>query len=506
MIPYIRMKVPLAGPHQGVPVTSEGGQDIFIPPNQDGQQSSVLPNLTPPTQGQGVSPPPTGPPPTPRERPGILRFLPYLLSILFVGVIIFLAIRFVPALFNRSLPGGPAQLTYWGLWEEESVMKTIIEDFQKEYPDITITYQKQNAKQYREILNNKLVSGEGPDIFRFHNTWVPMFRDYLVTLPSNVYTKEEFEKTFYPVAARDLRFGDSFIGIPLEIDTLALFINEDILQAAGLTPPKKWGELLKISREVRVFDSQRKIVTAGIALGAFDNVDHASDIIAFMMLQNRVDFKDLSKKSQTGKNLAEEALAYYVDEFGKGGELVWNDTLDPSTLAFAKGKVAMIFGYSWRIFEIRAINPSLRFKIIPPPSLFDNEPLTYASYWVEGVSKNSRHQKEAFMFLKYLSEKETMQKHYAEQAKLRSFGEPYSRVDLADSVKSNPDVWPFLELAPNAVSWYSASNTYDNGINDKLSKYFGEAVRSMTKQNISAASALDTLGRGINEVATTYGF
>ena len=98
-----------------------------------------------------------------------------------------------------------------------------------------------------------------------------------------------------------------------------------------------------------------------------------------------------------------------------------------------------------------------------------------------------------------------MQKLFTEQSKLRQFGEPYSRKDLADSLKSNATVFPFVELAQDAVSWYLASNTYDNGVNDRMIKYLGDAVRSMHLQNISAKTALETLAKGIVEVSTQYG-
>ena len=45
------------------------------------------------------------------------------------------------------------------------------------------------------------------------------------------------------------------------------------------------------------------------------------------------------------------------------------------------------------------------------------------------------------------------------------------RVDLADSLKSNTTVYPFVELGKDAVSWYLTSNTYDNGVNDHMIKY-----------------------------------
>lgn len=505
------MKVPLAGPHRSPPAAPETpteiipGATVFEPqrPQPAPRSEYARPDLNMPSLSRSVSTTPPIPPP-PIESPSILRILPFIFGFLFLAAVIFLAVRFVPSFFGRG--GGSVELTYWGLWEEPGVIGAIVADYQREHTNVTIKYEKQNVKQYREALSNRLAEEGGPDIFRFHNTWVPMLRGFLAPIPSNVYSKEEFAKTFYPIAQKDLLVSDNYVGIPLEIDTLALFVNEEDFQAAGLAPPKTWKELFDAAYQVRVFDSDKRITKAGVALGTFDNIDHASDILALMMLQNGVDLKKVDKSTtRDGKsNLGEDVLGYYT-RFSHGENRVWDDTLDPSTLAFTQGKLAMYFGYSWRIFDIKSLNPTLKFKVLPFPRLFDSQPMTFASYWVEGVAKNSKHQKEAFAFLKYLSSAETMRKIYSEQSKLRLFGEPYSRVDLADSLKGNEFVYPFVEQAKDATSWYLASNTYDNGVNDGMIKYFSDAIRAVGTQRTSPKTALETVAKGVSAVSTQYG-
>jgi multiple sugar transport system substrate-binding protein len=507
MIPYIDMKVPLAGPHQGTPVARQ------TPPPATPQGSTPIGNVpSKPNIFQrpgGAVPPPEGvkPPPVSSGRPGIFRMLPFVGGFLVVAIILLLAVRFFSGAMQNS-GGGPADLVYWGLWEDENVINGVIADFQKENPTIKVTYKKQSIKQYRESLVNRIAgvpAADAPDVFRYHNSWVPMLRDYLAPVPQDVYSTSDFEKTFYPTTKQDLKVGSAYVGIPLEIDTLVLYINEDIFKAGGVAPPTSWDELVKAADALRVMDSENHIQTAGVALGTYDNVDHASDILAMMMMQNGVDLKKIDKSlSADGSNLGELTLSYYTS-FAKGSTRVWDDTLDSSTLAFSKGKLAMYFGYSWRMFEIKAMNPSLHFKIIPVPQLPKRTQVTYASYWVEGVAKNSKKQKQAFAFLKYLSKPEVLQKLYAEQAKVRQFGEPYSRVDMAQTLKNTPNIGVVISQAPYARSWYLSSNTYDNGLNDQMIVYIADAIRSVNK-NTAPMSALETAAKGINSLATKYGF
>jgi len=389
-------------------------------------------------------------------------------------------------------------LRYWGLWEPEAVLKPLILEYQKEHPNIKIEYKLEVPGGYRERLQTRLRTEgvEKPDIFRFHLTWLPMLKEELAPLPSTIIKKNEYEKMFYPVAQKHLKIGDQYFGIPLMYDGLALFYNEELFQKKGISqPPKTWDELRDLASRLTEKDEKGRIKVAGIAMGTADNVDHFSDILGLMMLQNGVDLKNMKG------SLAEDALAFYT-VFSKEDK-VWDETMPPSTVAFASGKVAMMFAPSWRVFEIRKRNPSLRFKTAPVPQL-PGGTVNWASFWVEGVAKSCKHQAEAWDFLKFLVQKESLRKFYAEAAKTRLFGEIYSRVDMAQSLVNEEYVGPFVEGAKTAQSWYFCSRTFDNGINDRIINYLKDAVNAVNKGS-SPKAALSTASRGISEVLSQFG-
>ncbi len=162
----------------------------------------------------------------------------------------------------------------------------------------------------------------------------------------------------------------------------------------------------------------------------------------------------------------------------------------------------MYFGYSWDIFTIKSINPSLQFSVHPVPHL-PGRNMTIANYWVEGVSNRSQHQKEAFMLLNYLSQKDTIQKIYSEESKTRPFGELYSRSDLALMLKDNALIYPFIQQAPTAQSTYFVDETQDNTFSAQMNGYLGNAVRAVLG-GTSPQSALNTLSNGENQVLQQY--
>ncbi len=389
-------------------------------------------------------------------------------------------------------------ITYWGLWENDGIVRNVLAAFEASHPKIKVTYVKQSPKQYRERLQAAVARGEGPDVFRFHNTWVPMLRNELSTAPKTIMTAAQFSSAFYPVLNRDLVAGANIYGIPLMIDGLGLYYNEDLLASAGVTPPSTYEELLNIVPRLTV-KNQNTILSSAIALGTTNNVENFSDILATMMLQNGANLTSL-----TGSEI-EQALIFYR-KFADPSDPVytWNETMDNSIYAFASGKVAMIFAPSWRAFDVKQINPNLRFKIIPIPQL-PGSTVTWASYWVEGVSAKSKYQQAAWEFVNYITSKEGAMKLYTEASKTRLFGEPYARMELGSLVEGDPYVGAYVKQASlDARSFPLASRTFDNGINDKLIKYLEDAVNSMAAGTAPVA-AINTMSSGFRQVLSTYG-
>ena len=125
---------------------------------------------------------------------------------------------------------------------------------------------------------------------------------------------------------------------------------------------------------------------------------------------------------------------------------------------------------------------------------------------MEGVWARSKNKDAAWEFLKFLSSKESLEKMYQNAAKLRLFGEPYPRSDMASLLTSDPILGALVLQAPNAQSWYLASRTFDGptGINSQISKYFEDAVNAVNS-GTQADKALVTTAEGVKQVLSQYG-
>ncbi len=449
-----------------------------------------------PTQ---VSSPPVSPPPEPPMYIESDNRRKYLL--IGGGVLIFfiLFIVLLSAIFGSSKSQSSIHLTYWGLWEDPSTMQTVIQTYQQQHKNITISYEKLDPQDYRKKLVARTKNNQNPpDIFRFHNTWLPEIRDVASSLPKSIMSNEEYEKTFYPVTKQDLKVGDSYYGIPLMIDGLVLVYNDSLFKKAGIdNPPVTWDDILNYVGKLTVKDSAGQVITSGMALGSSANIDHFSDIFGLFLIQNGGTITSLDSREAAG------ALESYR-KFAEPPDNVWDASLPNSVSAFTQEKVAMIIVPSWEILTIKTANPEISMKVIPVPSIPGSKSISIASYWVEGVSKTSKNQLEAWRFLAYLSQKDTMTKLYETERKSRLFGEPYSRVDLGSLLAQNEYIGAVIKQGNSFVSIPTISRTFDDGLNDSIIGYLKNAINA-TEQGTAYGDAMKTAKQGTDQVFSIFG-
>lgn len=415
-------------------------------------------------------------------------------------VVGFLYWKFGPPLPNLPFSGfnqkEQVSLIFWGLWEEKELMDPIISEYQKQNPQVTINYERKSSTNYRTRAQTQIREGQGPDILMIHNTWLPMFKSTLTPSPADVFTQKEYSSTFYPVSEQSFSDNGKIYAAPMQIDGLALYYNEEILNGLGGKVPQNWQEFIDLAIRMTVKD-QSGIKTAGASMGTASNVDHFSDILGLLLLQ------------QPGVNIenpasaqAAEVLRFYTSFVLDPRKKTWDVNLPSSTQMFSEGRLGFYFAPSWRTHEIRQLNQNLKFKIAPVPQLVGRD-IGWATFWGFAVPSNSKNIEEAWKFIKFMTSQQAEKLAYQEASKIRLFGQPYSRADLQDELKDDPLVGAFVSQGPIYKSWFLSSRTFDNGLNDEMIKYWEDGVNA-TLQGQDPQNALQTVAKGVQQVLEKY--
>ncbi len=384
-----------------------------------------------------------------------------------IGLII-LVIFFV-SILSRPPKAVPANLQFWGTFDDPGFFTQIIRDYRKLHPNISIEYRQIPFPDYEKDLVSAFAAGNGPDLWLMHNTWLPKHLDKIQPMPEKIagdknplFTFKSFQEQFPDIAITDITRGTTMYALPLYLDTLALYYNKDTFNTAGIpTPPRTWEEFVRDVGILTKRDDKNNITQSATAIGTAHNINRSTDLLMLLMLQSGVRMNDRDNASATfskdveNLNVGELAVQFYTDfaNVSKPDRYTWDDRQKYSIDAFADGNTAMMLNYSHHIQTLRAKAPRLNFGIAPAPQPEKaGFAVNFANYWAPTVSKQSKHSDEAWQFLVYLATTD------AAKLYLEASSRPAARRDLLDQQKNDPDLGAFANQALTARSWYQADN------------------------------------------------
>lgn len=151
-------------------------------------------------------------------------------------------------------PAKKVEITFSHGKDATKVPDRLIEAFQKLNPNITVHNLEQPSKtdaQHDDYVTKLSTGDTSIDVFAVDIIWPPEFGAADWTLPLNEYfTKEELDK-FLPGPIAGNTYNGKLYSIPYYTDAGVLFYRKDILEEAGVKPPKTWDELTKLASELK---------------------------------------------------------------------------------------------------------------------------------------------------------------------------------------------------------------------------------------------------------------
>ncbi|MFH1161728.1 MAG: extracellular solute-binding protein [Candidatus Jorgensenbacteria bacterium] len=384
---------------------------------------------------------------------------------LIIGGVVALVVVLLGLVLAGVLPGlrggtGPVSvtgaLTVWGLDRSEAIDPSI-QSFKAIYPNVTVTYRNfMDTGEYGRALLDALAAGRGPDIFAVENRDVLRDSGKLFPAPAARFTLTQLRQLFPKVVEQDFAPQGSIFGLPLSVDTLALFYNRNLFDRAGVAlPPATWEEFQTIVPKFVAIDSKGNITQAAAPLGgSAKTVREAADLLSLLMLQTGTKMVSPDLAGATfDSNEGAQALRFYA-QFAdpRSSAYTWNDALPSADNLWAAERLAMIFKDSSFIAEMRAKNAFLDYRIAPmPQSGAAKIPVAYPRYWGYGVARQSRAPDLAWQFIVNLTTNASGARQYAVTTR-----RPPALLALKSSFESDPELGTFANQMLTARSWPQA--------------------------------------------------
>lgn len=398
-------------------------------------------------------------------------------------------------------------LDIWGVIDDIDVYESIFNEYHALHPNVSINFRRLRLEEYEDRLLNGFAEDRGPDIFLVHNTWIGKYLRKMAPMPPSTkiaysvttgtvkkettwelrtepsITLRDFKDQYADAVIRDAIRNvviptpvatdpnasirqDRIVAAPIWIDTMALYYNKDLLNAAGIpTPPEYWGQFQDQVKKLTKLDGEGKIVQSAAGIGTASNVERAPDLLAALMMQSGAQMADASGSptfnlvpdTASGRREnppALQALEFYTDFANPSKQTFTWDNRQPNSLeAFIQGKAAFFFGYSYHLDQIKARAPKINLGMTKLPQIEGNQPKNIANYWMWAVSKKSENVDLAWNFLNFLMKPDASKKL------LEKMKRPAARKSLLPDQFADESVGVFASQVLTAQSWYLGNDS-----------------------------------------------
>lgn len=282
--------------------------------------------------------------------------------------------------FFASFRGGGASanlpaITIWGTYPK-SVFDGYVEKINQGLSQqISVTYVQEDQASFSHDFTSALAVGRGPDAILIPADMLLPEENKLALVPYSSLPQRTFMDAFIQEAGIYLS-KNGILALPFSVDPLVTYWNRDMFNAAGLAqPPAYWDQFAALNKALTVSSQNGTISRSAVALGDFTNVDHAREIFGAMLMQsgdpvttadsNGSVVSAIGPSTANSVTPALEFFAGFVDPSGK--YYSWNGSWPDSKTAFLSGNLAVYFGPSSELSDIRSKNPNLNFDVAPFP-------------------------------------------------------------------------------------------------------------------------------------------
>ncbi len=379
-------------------------------------------------------------------------------------------------------------VTIWGSYPEATFNEFVQRLSYIKTDPLNIKYTEFSKSDFRKQFIEELASGRGPDAILIPQQDIMGFFDKIIEIPNTTLSQRDFQNSFIGQANLYLTENGA-LAIPLTVDPLVMYWNRSMFTNAGIAKyPVYWDEFSNINKKITQKDVNSNIRRSAVALGEFQNIDHAREILSALLFQagNPITFYSngvlqsrIGDDGTGGARISSPALGFYT-KFSdpRSSEYSWNRSLLSSKNSFLSGTLATYFGFTSEISDLRAKNPNLDFDVSPLPQARNGKTrVTYGNMYGLSIVRSSKDVGSTYSAIQALTAPDAMDI----LSKLVYL--PSIRRDIIAGGSVDPYMAIFLDAALISKGWLDTSSIRSNQI-------FTEMVESVTSGRSDLYGAL----------------
>jgi multiple sugar transport system substrate-binding protein len=352
----------------------------------------------------------------------------------------------------------------------------------KQFENETGIHVRMDAIDYFQLRQKQTLNLSGKtgayDLIWAQEVWLPEYVSAGYLLPLDDFVKDsalsgkDFDlQDFNPNLVKINTINGKLYALPTFVQTPLMVYNKELLQKAGLQPPKNWEETLTVAK---VLHEKGK----GIALPAKQGLA-AVDIWIAMARSNNGNYFNEEGKLQLVTEQNIETVQYWKDlvAVAMKGSPNWHFDEVNKALQFGEAPIGLtISGLCGALEDEQQskVAGKLGYAALP----YKIRPFGTLSFWSWGVAADSRHPKEAYRLAAWLTSKSIEKQMSLKDGQIAARQSLYSDPELvakapwlpgvAEALK-NADTQPLHKNAPKLMEAMAAalSAVAVNGDNPK---------------------------------------
>lgn len=396
---------------------------------------------------------------------------------------------------------GKVEITFWDNYADTihtEVYTQLIEDFEKENPDITVKYVPLPSDQAKSKYDVAIQSGSTPDCGVIYQYWMNDFviQDALAPLDDYYGESGALLDTFVD-SMRNTAPDGKLYSLPYYVVPPALWYNTELFEAAGLEAPGNWDE---------VFEDVEKLTDKGNGVYGFSIRGGAgsSQQLEQMLYQYSgiTEMFDEEGNSTINDPKHVEFLEKFAALYNK--YTPESDITNASTemiSAFDSGSAVMIFHNIGSYGQHRDTLGDDKFGAVIDLKAEDGSSVMVSNGVASlSVFKNSKHPEEAYRFISYLTD-HTGNSIYNE--KLGSI--PCNKEALSDEwVQNSAPVKASADMLLNPETKIATLPVEVTGYFDLHTNTLATDFQNVLLGNETAQEYLDNWAEQMTELKKTY--
>jgi ABC-type glycerol-3-phosphate transport system substrate-binding protein len=176
------------------------------------------------------------------------------------------AVAFTSGCTSTGGDDGVVTLEFWSFYagSEADFVAQWVDDYNASHEDVKINHTVVSQSEYTTtLIPTALANGSAPDILYVEPATFTKYAESGALADLSSYYTDDLKADILPAVLDSASYDGKLLALPMELETLGLFYDEDLLASEGIEPPITWDELSSAAEKLTTDERYGLVLPVG---------------------------------------------------------------------------------------------------------------------------------------------------------------------------------------------------------------------------------------------------